>query len=118
MKTIALEDIMGDTILSFLENVEELGCPHDEYIDMWFRNRTNEEREDIMDKLLEIQERQLQEEEEDGKEIMMREITLDLDEETIKELLSVARSLIVNDEQALINYGANHVLKEMIERKN
>jgi len=118
MKEIALESLMADTILFFCEHAVELGCPMNQKLDIWFRNRTDEEREDLMDRLLEIQEQVSKEnEEQEDKEIVMREITLNLDPEIIQELLHVARSEIVNDEQALINYGANLVLKEYLGKE-
>lgn len=113
MKTIALEDIMAETIVSFCENAAELGCPRDQDVDMWFRNLTPDERYEIMDKLLEIQERGINFEEE--KDVIMKEITLDLEDDVIEGIVDFARSKVVNDKQALINYGANIILKEVID---
>jgi hypothetical protein len=45
---------------------------------------------------------------------MMEEIKIDLDENTLNTLIDFARSKIVNDKQALINYGVNYALKEII----
>ncbi len=52
--------------------------------------------------------------EKESKKIMMEEIEIDLDEETLNTLVDFARSKIVNDRQALINYGVNYALKEII----
>jgi hypothetical protein len=112
MKTIAIEDIMADTIVSFCENAAELGCPRDQDVDMWFRYLAPEERFKIMDKLIEIQER---EDEPEERDIVMKEITIDLEEDIIADLIKFARSKIVNDDQALINYGANLALRKIVE---
>ena len=121
MKIIALEDIMADTIVSFYENAAELGCPRDDEVDMWFRNLTDEERSDIMSKLLNIQDRDEQikqedKQEDDSKDIVMKEITLDLDDDIVEGVIEFARSKIVNDKQALINYGVNLILKEIVDK--
>ena len=57
MKTVALEQIVADVILSFCENLAELGCPKSAEPDMWFRELSNEERFKIADKLIAIEER-------------------------------------------------------------
>ena len=57
METVALEDLMADTILYFCENAAELGCPKDKDVDMWFREMTDKERYDVMSHMLTIQER-------------------------------------------------------------
>ena len=57
MKTVALEQIVADVILSFCENLAELGCPRNAEPDMWFRELSNEERFKIADKLIAIEER-------------------------------------------------------------
>ena len=57
MKTIALESLAAFTILTFCENLAELGCPMKEEPDMWFRNLTDEEQINIGSKLLDIIER-------------------------------------------------------------
>ena len=57
METISLESLVAGTILSFCENLAELGCPKDAEPDMWFRNMSDEERFAIADKLMEIEEK-------------------------------------------------------------
>jgi len=57
MKTVAIENIMADTIVSFCENAAELGCPRDQDVDMWFRYLSEEQRRTVMSKLLDIEER-------------------------------------------------------------
>lgn len=59
MITVEIEDLMAETILSFCENSAELGCPKDKEVDMWFRELTPEERRDVMDKLLDIEDRDI-----------------------------------------------------------
>jgi predicted Fe-S protein YdhL (DUF1289 family) len=60
METIAVEDLMADTIVSFCENAAELGCPREKDVDMWFREMTREERYQVMSKLIDIEERNYQ----------------------------------------------------------
>ena len=116
MKSIAIEGIMADTIVSFSENAAELGCPHSKEVDMWFRDLPDEEKYDVMSKLLDIQERNEKTNQEcEEKDVLMKEITLDLDEDIIEKILEFARSKIVNDKQALINYGVNFILKEIVD---
>lgn len=58
MKTIALENIIVDTILGFCENLAELGLPKDcKEPDMWFRYLSRKEQLKVADKLLEIENR-------------------------------------------------------------
>jgi hypothetical protein len=61
MKTIAIEDLILDCILSFCENAAELGCPKDKEIDMWIREMSDKKARKIMDKLLNIMERNINE---------------------------------------------------------
>jgi len=217
MKTVAIEDLMSDVILDFCENLAELGCPENQSPDMWFRYLSDNARRKVMDKLLDIIERDyanykasknnepvccfckisdknvkttkrgtpmhiqclhnatlgsLEEELfgddnslpievkesnhvvvdpwicldcgakyeptgntqcpacfssntesedlddlDDSKTVIMKEISVELDYDLIEGLLEIARSKIVNDKQALINYGANLILKKFIETK-
>ena len=45
--------------------------------------------------------------------IKMVEIEVEMDEHVLERMIEVARSRIVNDRQALINYGVNLALKEI-----
>lgn len=56
-KTIAIEDIMLNCIISFCENAAELGCPRDKEVDMWIREMPRKKALNVMDKLLTIMER-------------------------------------------------------------
>ena len=56
MKTVALEAIMADTILSFCENLAELGCPKNEKNpDMWFRYLSPKKQLEVASKLMDIE---------------------------------------------------------------
>lgn len=57
MITVALEDIYAATILSFCENLAELGCPQNAEPDMWFRHLSPKEQRKIASKLIDIEER-------------------------------------------------------------
>ena len=57
MKTIAIEDLIIGTILTFCENAAELGCPRDKEVDMWFRYLSYEEQCKVVDKMIEIEKR-------------------------------------------------------------
>jgi len=57
MKTVAIEDLMAETILNFCENAAELGCPKDKEVDMWFRYLEPKDQRKVADKLLNIIER-------------------------------------------------------------
>ena len=57
MKTVAIEDIMVATILTFCENAAELGCPRDKEVDMWFRELSLEDARKVAEKMIEIEER-------------------------------------------------------------
>lgn len=60
MKTVALKELVASTILSFCENLAELGCPQEEKNpDMWYRYLSPKERVKVASKLLDIQERDL-----------------------------------------------------------
>lgn len=58
MKTVALEDLVAETILYFCENLAELGCPQKEKNpDMWFRYLSPKEQRKVAEKLIDIIER-------------------------------------------------------------
>ena len=57
MKTVAIEDLVIGTILTFCENAAELGCPKDKEVDMWFRELPYEEQYKVADKMMEIEKR-------------------------------------------------------------
>lgn len=57
MKTVALEELVANTLLTFCENAAELGCPQDQEVDMWFRNLSDYEKVKVGEKLLNIEER-------------------------------------------------------------
>ena len=140
MKTVALEDLVASTILTFCENAAELGCPRNRDVDMWFRELSDEDMFKVGDKLLRIQERDmLMEEDEEDEEDEDIPNDLDdsydsddfgdsydsydsydsdgyvtIDDDIVDDVLAFARSRIVNDRQALLNYGVNEALKEII----
>ena len=159
MNTVAVEGLMSECIVFWCENLAELGCPKDQSPDMWFRYLSEEKRRIVMDKLLDIierdaanykeekqydpnccycqrdrailkshDERSLEVKEsnnndfdndsDDSKTITMKEISIELDDDLIERLLEIARANVVNDKQALINYGANLILKTKIEEKD
>jgi hypothetical protein len=58
VKTIELEELVASTILSFCENLAELGCPRKEKEpDMWYRNLSWDGQKKVADKLMTIVER-------------------------------------------------------------
>jgi len=57
MKTVALEGLMLDVIVSFCENAAELGCPLKKEVDMWIREMDIKKAHKVMEKLLDIMER-------------------------------------------------------------
>jgi len=123
MKTVAIEDLMIECILTFCENAAELGCPRNEDVDMWFRELPYDDQYKAVEKMMEIEERhrKMNEEEIEDKEdkedkiVQMVEIELDLDEKVIDGLIEYALKNIKNDRNALINYAANKILKEIVE---
>jgi len=120
MKTIAIEDLIVSTILTFCENAAELGCPRDREVDMWFRALSSEDQNKVASKMIEIEERyaKLEAKEDKMKKdkiVKMVEIEFDLPEETIEGLIKLAKDTIVNDRQALINYGVNYCLSKIVE---
>jgi hypothetical protein len=125
MKVVAIENLIVKTILTFCENAAELGCPRDREVDMWFRELSSEDQNQVASKMMEIEERYGQLEANQGIEganeknkdkiVKMVEIEFDLPEETIEGLIKIAKDTILNDRQALINYGANYCLSEIVE---
>ena len=57
MKKVALEDLMLYVIISFCENCAELGCPKNKEVDMWIREMDSKKAKKVMEKLLDIMER-------------------------------------------------------------
>ena len=124
MKTVALENIVSSTILTFCENAAELGCPRDMDVDMWFRGLSEKDMFEVGDKLLRIQDRECQDDcvdnLEDKIEDQIPDTTNDsdeyivIDDDLVETVLAFARSRVVNDKQALLNYGVNHALREII----
>jgi len=69
MNTVALEDLVAETILSFCENLAELGCPSSvKDPDMWFRYLSPNEQIEVASKLLYIMERNAKMDKADKKE--------------------------------------------------
>jgi len=61
MNTVALEDLTTLVILSFCENLAELGMPKNETdCDMWYRYLSDEERYKISEKLLDLIKRDME----------------------------------------------------------
>ena len=60
MKEIALEDLVTTAIETFLENVRKFGCPDNDVI-KWYFSLSEDEKFDLSDKLLEIQEKEYEE---------------------------------------------------------
>lgn len=153
MKTVAIEDLMISVILSFCENAAELGCPRNKDVDMWFRELSYEDAVNVVNKIIEIQERDELirrgelcpgcgkkiypdsfynesttwrsndmnnvDDKEDLKEkdVLMKEIELELENDVVEGIVEFARSKIVNDKKALINYGVNKMLEKVVETK-
>jgi hypothetical protein len=59
MKEVALEDLVADCVLTFCENLAELGCPKDKECDMWFRELSLEDQNNVASRLIEIIERNI-----------------------------------------------------------
>lgn len=58
MIIVALEDIYINTILTFCENLAELGMPKDEdSCDLWFRYLSKDKQIKVAEKMIEIEER-------------------------------------------------------------
>jgi len=65
MKTVAIEELMVSCVLTFCENLAELGCPKDKDPCIWFRELCYDNMDEalkVCDKILEIQERYINEE--------------------------------------------------------
>jgi hypothetical protein len=56
-KQVSIEVLLAFAILSFCENLAELGCPRDAEPDMWFRELSDEDKVKVSSKLLDIIER-------------------------------------------------------------
>lgn len=56
---VSLEALVSTTILTFCENLAELGCPKSAEPDMWFRGLSEKEMDAVGGKILDIQERDL-----------------------------------------------------------
>jgi len=54
MNTVALEDMTTLVIMTFCENLAELGHRESGECDLWYRNLTDEQRYEISEKLLDI----------------------------------------------------------------
>lgn len=123
MKTVAVEDLMIGCILTFCENAAELGCHRDEEVDMWFRELPYDAQYKVVEKMMEIEERNAKmnedaktdQEGKGDKIVQMVEIELDLDKKVIDGLIEYALENIKNDHGALVNYAANKILKEIAE---
>lgn len=59
MKTIELEKLVAFTVLTFCENLAELGCPRNTEPDMWFRNLSDKRKEEVGSKMLDIISREM-----------------------------------------------------------
>jgi hypothetical protein len=57
---VSLEALVSTTILTFCENLAELGCPKSAEPDMWFRGLSEKEMDAVGGKILDIQERESQ----------------------------------------------------------
>lgn len=57
INVVEMEDMIIDCILTFCENIAELGCPKNEEVDMWFRYLSYEDQRKVADKMLDIFER-------------------------------------------------------------
>jgi len=57
MDAADIENLTKTNILTFCENLAELGCPRDQEPDMWYRYLTDEQQLDVSKKIKEIEER-------------------------------------------------------------
>ncbi len=55
---VSLESLVSSTVLTFCENLTELGCPIAASPDLWFRNLSEKEQDIVGGKILDIQERE------------------------------------------------------------
>jgi len=123
MKTIALEDMMIECILTFCENAAELGCPRDKEVDMWFRELSHKDARKVTEKMLEIIERPpigevMKTDKDEVRQFEMVEMELDLEESTIDCLVKYAVEGIKSDKQALLNWAVNDVLTRIINNED
>lgn len=122
MKTVAIEDLYRETILTFCENLAELGCPKDEKPDMWFRELPCEEQRKVADKMIEIEERyeNFAEADEkvniaakdDGSISQLVTLELDLPNDVILDL-----SLMAHEQDITLNELFLQILREIVETK-
>ncbi len=95
MRTVAIEDIMADTIVSFCENAAQLGCPMHKDVDMWFRELSREERYEVMGKLIDIKENLISQEfESNALNMWFRELSREERYEVIGKLIDIEENLI------------------------
>ena len=128
MKTIALEDLMIECILTFCENAAELGCPRDKEVDMWFRYLSHKDARKVAEKMLEIIERQpiepiepiepIGEIMKKEKIIKMVEMELDLEGNIIDGLVKYAVEGIKDDKRALLNWAVNDIFARIINNED
>jgi len=59
IKTVKLEDLVVETVLTFCENAAELGCPRKQEVDMWFRYLPYEKQFKVAEKMMDIMERNI-----------------------------------------------------------
>ena len=57
MSESIVEDICIGTIMTFCENLAELGCPKEAEPDMWFRNMSYEDQSEVVNKMFKINDR-------------------------------------------------------------
>lgn len=58
---------------------------------------------------------EIQNEDWEERDIIMKEIKLDLEEDLIEKIIEIAKVNIINDRQELINYGINMALRDIID---
>jgi hypothetical protein len=88
MKTVALEDLVTDTILSFCENAAELGCGKNEKeVDMWFRYLSPEQQRKVSEKLLDIMERNVKVAKKESEKVCK-----EIHKETVKKIKAIEKA--------------------------
>jgi len=108
MSESIIEDICMGTIMTFCENLAELGCPREAEPDMWFRTMSYEDQIKVVNKMFEINDRnappieQIEEDKEEDKEEkdamtreklntnIMNSLPKDLSDRNLAMLMSVA----------------------------
>jgi hypothetical protein len=113
MKTVAIEDLYIGTVLTFCENLAELGCPKEAEPDMWFRELSYEEQCKVADKMLEIEERYNAISSEDDESMSapkMVEVEVDLPNDVLLDL-----SMIAHKQDITLNELCNNILKEIVK---